>query len=165
MISQPNDSQIFGYFRMGLAIGIVERQAVIAWADRTLLEDPSPSNELIELSLSGHLPYSQLIRLLTSFVPLPDYDLPIKLLLAHAGLSLEREPDRTVDLVISLRLLDAEEYLPGHIRASLADLSLANDQYCQGFLAFPAFFDQVFGFLRPYQSWRPIVFDLCSYRP
>ena len=77
-----SDSDAYGYFRLGLATGLVERSAPIAWADRQIMSDRPPTSEILELSLSAHLPYSQLIRLLTLCHPSLDYDLPLFMLLA-----------------------------------------------------------------------------------
>ena len=44
---------MYSYFRMALVTGIVEKAAVIAWADNQLLLNPQTAYELVELSLAG----------------------------------------------------------------------------------------------------------------
>lgn len=143
-----SDQDVFGYFRLGLATGLVERGVVIAWADREVMRRPIPPNEIIELCLSGHLPYSQLIRLLTSFHPSLDYDLPVRLVLARAALLLD-EGHPADELVVSIGLLAAEARLPGEIRELLRELDTN-----LGYLSPPELPGRLAELLRPYRGYQ-----------
>ena len=145
-----SDEHIFGYFRLGLATGLVERGAVIEWADREVMRRPLPSYEIIELSLSGRLPYSQLIRLLTSFHPSLDYDLPVRLALGRAALLLD-DHHPPEELVASIDLLAAEARLPEEVRALLRELDgWASDEL----------YTRLTGLLEPYRGYQHMLMEL-----
>ena len=152
--SPLNDQDVFGYFRLGLATGLVDRGAVIAWADREVLRRPVPQNEIIELCLSGHLPYSQLIWLLTSYHPSLDYDLPVRLVLARAALLLD-EHHPPEELLTSIGLLAAEARLPEEIRALLRELD-SN----LGYLSTPELLGRLGGLLAPYREYQPLLREI-----
>ena len=149
--------QAFGYFRMGLVTGILDKQALVEWADQQILQDPVPEWEVIELSLSGHLPYSQLVRLLTGFQGAADYDLPLKALFARAGIWLEEDPGRAVRIIQGLRLLNEEEYLPADIRRPLADLDGCLDLHRQNGIDLDELTARLSAFLKQYAGYRSLV--------
>jgi hypothetical protein len=149
-----SDLDAYGYFRLGLATGLVERSAPIAWADRQIMSDRPPTAEILELSLSTRQPYSQLIRLLTIFHPSLDYDIPICLLLARAGLLLESGRQTAVELILGLRLLLAEAHIPALLRGSLVELDQSLQDYRAGQLSQTALADQLAGVLSPYEVYR-----------
>jgi len=120
MMSVPLfNKSLFCYFRIGLVTGLLDRQSVIAWADDQIIKNPSADDDVIELALASQQPYSQMIWLLNRLQDNADIDLPIKMLLAHAGVLLEEQPERATEIGMGLRLLLAEEFLPGEIRSLL----------------------------------------------
>lgn len=147
---------VFGYFRMGLVTGLVDKQTVIDWADNEILKSPNLDDEIIELSLSSKLPYSQLIRLLSSFQGEPDYDLPLKMLFARARKLLVDDFDRGRAILMGLRLLKEEEYLPAEISAKLRELAISLDQYKQALLSQEEFTRCLTAFLDPYKEYSTI---------
>lgn len=122
----------FGYFRMGLVTGIVEKQALVEWADNEIDRNPVPEHEIVELSLSGNLPHSQIIRLLNSFEGQADYDL-------------------------SLGLLTEEEYFPEDVTRRLADLRKSLDLYEQTIISFDDLSGQLSRFLEENSDYRPLL--------
>ncbi len=149
-----SDSDAYGYFRLGLATGLVERSAPIAWADRQIMSDRPPTSEILELSLSAHLPYSQLIRLLTLCHPSLDYDLPLFMLLARAGLLLESEQRSAAELAYSLSLLLAESILPALLKGTLSDLEAAWQDEDAGVITSQELADRLAQALAPYEVYR-----------
>ena len=140
----------FSYFRMGLVTGLVDRPALVDWADSEILRSPSPGHEIMELSLCGRRPYSQIIRLLSGFERGADYRLSLKLLFARAGLLLEAEPGRATDIIMGLRLLNEEEYFPGEIKARLIGLRADLELHRQAALSAEELTARLAGFLAPY---------------
>src|SRR4030065_1160731 len=111
MPSTISEKTVYAFFRLGLVTGLVPKTAVTRWADRQILGGKVPSEEMIELSLSERLPYSQIIYMLNLYQGSPDADLPVRLLLARAGQLLERNAIPAERLIQELNLLNAEEYL------------------------------------------------------
>ena len=145
---------VFSYFRLGLATGLVEKQAVLAWADQQLLQNPNADERIIELSLSGSLPYSQLIWRLSSFLVQTEYNLPLKLLFARAGSILAANPERASELIQSLRLLIAEEHLPQGVRLQLTILECDLDLDRHGVIAQAGMVARLLAFLESYQEFQ-----------
>ena len=58
--------------------GLIKKEEVINWADHELLASDKPDHEVIDLSLAGHMPYSQIIGLLNTFQGNPDHSLPLE---------------------------------------------------------------------------------------
>ena len=111
-IDDLTTKQACTYFRMGLVTGLVEIDSLVAWADRMILHTDEPDEIVIDLSLSGRLPHSRLIWLLSQFEETPDYDRPLTLLLGRAATILDEDPDRLEAVIMGLRLLNEEEYFP-----------------------------------------------------
>lgn len=163
MSEQINDPPIlhkeivFGYFRLGLVTGILEKKDVIAWADREILHNPDLEPETIELSLSSHLNHSQLLSLLNLFQGTSISTMPIKLILARAGIILEIHPEKLNKLLLGVRLLIAEEYLPIDIREKLVDLekSLVNQR--QGKITSNTLQQKLVDLLEPYHKYRSLT--------
>jgi hypothetical protein len=152
----------FGYFRMGLVTGIVDKHALVQWADCEIARNPSPEHDVIELALTSGQPYSQTIRLLTSFEGKADYSLSLKLLFAHAGLLLERDPRRASEIVMGLRLLNEEEYFPRDIKVRIAQLRNQLDLQRQALLTVEDFTSQLSSFLDQYKDYRPLLCQTVS---
>lgn len=55
-------------FRLGLHTGIVERQVVVDWADRFVMQEETPDYFLIELSLSSRNNINDFIGLLDEYI-------------------------------------------------------------------------------------------------
>jgi hypothetical protein len=158
MEAVPTHKAMYNYFRMALVTGLVDREAVIAWADQELLLCPRPSEELMDLSLSGRLPYSQMIRLLNAYQEPPDFGLPLQMVFARAGLLLEGNPHRTGDLIMGLRLLAAEERIDPQVKRALCELDGLLDAYHQSLVSFDEVARRLEGFLEPYNSYRRWVY-------
>ena len=152
-----SDLDIYGYFRLGLATGLVDRLAPIAWADRQIMSDRPLTGEILELSLSTRLPYSQLIRLLTIMHPSVDYDLPLFMLLARAGLLLESGERSAADLVVSLRLLLAEAHLPALVRGTVTGLDAALQAERVGEITARELTDRLAQSLAPYGVYQELL--------
>ena len=124
--------QACSYFRMGLVTGLVEIETLIDWADRQITLADEPDGEVITLALSGRLPHSQLIWLLSQFEGAPDYGRPLDLLLARAAALLHTEPDRLEEIIMGLRLLNYEEYFPAAIGRQIAGLQESLETWRRG---------------------------------
>jgi hypothetical protein len=144
----------YAYLRMALVAGIVAKGEVIAWADHELLHNPEAGYELIELSLAGSQPYSQIIWLLNSFGGSGGNQTPLKLLFARAGLALAREPDRAREIIMGLRLINEEEYLPHEIRRALKALEANLERYERGEVTYQELHTGLKAFLEPYRKYR-----------
>ncbi len=149
--------EAFAYFRMGLVTGIVQKEALVDWADRQILETTIPGDEIIELSLTQRQPYSQVIWLLNAYQGGVDIDLPLKALLARAGLRFAEEPAGAVNIVMGLRLLNAEVYLPEAIRHALFELEDCLESFREGSLPYHALAEALKSFLDGYVEYRWLV--------
>ena len=145
----------FGYFRLGLVTGLLDKRALVEWADAQIMSSPAPTPEIIELSLSESRPYSEIIWLLSHFEGEPSCELALKLLLAHAGILLESDPDRAPDLIMGLRLLNEEEYLSKEVKIQLTDLECHLKRHAQASLSFQALVGRLAEFLDKYTAYRP----------
>jgi hypothetical protein len=150
--------KMYGYFRMALTTGLVDLQSVIAWADNELMKITHPPEEIMELSLSSRLSYSQMIRLLSSYQGPADYDLPLKMLFARALALYHEDPHRAGDIILGLRLLVAEEYLPAETRHSLIDLDCRLDAFHQGLITYGETARHLSAFLTPYNEYSRYVY-------
>jgi hypothetical protein len=114
--------EAFGFFRLGLVTGLVDKASCIAWADREIMQGAVADADVIEVSLAEKRSHAELIWLLSYLEGSPHYDLPLRLLFAQAGVLLEGDPDQARTIILGLRLLNEEEYLPNALRAPLAGL-------------------------------------------
>lgn len=119
----PSVSEILSYFRMGMATGLVDKDAVAVWVDQRLVAEPEPAYELIELSLNVSRSYSQVIGLLNRLEGPFFKPAALEMILARAEWQLEQDPARAVELLSALRLLLPETLLPAEARAALNALS------------------------------------------
>lgn len=55
-------------FRLGLHTGIIERQVIIEWADRLVMQKATPNYFLVELSLGGRTNINDFIGLLDGYI-------------------------------------------------------------------------------------------------
>jgi hypothetical protein len=147
----------FGYFRMGLVTGIVDKHALVEWADHEIACNPRPEHEVIELALTGSQPYSQIIRLLTGFEGKADYSLSLQLVLARAGMLLEQDSGRTIEIIMGLRLLNEEEYFPRDVKLRIAELKDRLSLYRQAMLTLEELTLQLASFLDQYKDYRSML--------
>jgi hypothetical protein len=148
----------FGYFRMGLVTGMVAKRELIAWADQQIVRTAEPDHEIIELALCGSRPHSEIIWLLSSFEGELGYGLSLPLLLARAGISFERDPRRTRDIVMGLRLLNEEEKLPKGVRTQLVLLQDQLERVDQSEASLDELAERLSRFLQGYASYRPRLY-------
>jgi hypothetical protein len=132
MSFEPNKTDYYEYFRMGLVCGLVEPQAVIEWADQRLMQDESPDPQVIDLSLCASQSLSQIVWLLNQLTPKPAYTHSLPMLFARAGEALRQNPARLAGLILGLRLLKAEEWLPKDLRSRLTLLEDRLEDQRQG---------------------------------
>jgi hypothetical protein len=143
-----------GYFRMGLVTGIVDKGALVEWADHVILHSPAFEYEMIELSLSGSRSYSEIVWILGDLEGQAEYGLSLKLLLAHAGLLLEEDPARAGDIIVGLRLLVEEMYFPKDVKSALVDLRNHLEMHHRSMISFEDLLRRLSAFLDPYRAYR-----------
>jgi hypothetical protein len=148
---------VFSYFRMGLVTGLIDKQTLIAWADDEIMRQPVPKPEIIELSLSMDRPYSEIIWLLNSFEGETDYDLPLKLLFARAGMLLDQDTGRAPQIIKGLRLLCEEHYLDKRLRAQLSELDCDLDMYNHAYMPAQDLVERLSTFLSDYAVYADDV--------
>jgi hypothetical protein len=68
-------------FRIGLQIGLFSKTEVIKWADHTIETLDSPSNEIIEVSLSSNDKLVDIVSKLKNIKGTYDKKLPVKIIL------------------------------------------------------------------------------------
>ncbi len=157
MASTPTKKEVYRYFRMGLVTGLLDQQAVAAWADQEILQSEIPDIEAIELSGSGRLSYSQLIGYLFDIQGEPNYDLPLKMIFARAGMALEEDPGRARAILLGLRLLKAEEFLSKDVKAQLTELEKDLELFERKKLPAEELTERLARFLRPYRECRTLL--------
>jgi hypothetical protein len=158
MVSKLDRKGAFGYFRMGLVTGIVEKQELIQWADREIIRSLQPEHEIIELSLCGRRPHSEILWLLSSFEGELTYGLSLRLLLARAGLAFERDPTRARELILGLRLLKEEAKLPKGVKSQLVTFQNKLQGYERGSVSLDQLGADLSRFLERYAKYRPLLF-------
>lgn len=156
----PNYNDAYEYFRLALATGLLDIPSVIAWADEELMRCDAPPAELIELSLSGRMPYSQIIRQLNVFKDGWEGELPVYLLLARAGRLLADAPASAPCVLTGLWLLNAEARLPRAVHAALPALNGAYEQHRRSHLGIEAVRAFLEDFLAPYHAYRAALDDM-----
>lgn len=147
----------FSFFRMGLVTGLVDIPALVVWADHQLMQSDHPPAALLELSLSAGRPYSELIWLLHGYERGADYNLSLKLLLAHAGVLLQQDASRAGEIIMGLRLLNEEEYFPKDVKAQICALRSDLDEYERGAITAAELRDRLALFLDPYAVHRALL--------
>jgi len=162
MPSIISEKTVYAFFRLGLVTGLVPKSAVTRWADRQILGGEVPSEEMIELSLSARLPYSQIIYMLNLYQGSPDADLPVRLLLAHTGQLLERNAIPAERLIQELSLLNAEEYLAREWRAKIHELEVCLERYRLGVSPLAELIQCLEIFLGAYRIYVPQVEEILS---
>jgi hypothetical protein len=156
------DETICCFLRLGLVTGLIERQAVINWADRQILERPVPEEFIIELALSSRQPYSQMIWMLNHMQGAPEYELPLKMIFARAGILLEEDAGRAKKIAQGLSLLMAEEYLPKETREQLYSLEDNLELYQLELITLEDFQERLSSFLRGFIDSRRLLVGITS---
>lgn len=54
------------YFRLGLILKLLDNDAIVDWADRTISKSDDPPIEIIEIALAGKMPLEEMTSLLKS---------------------------------------------------------------------------------------------------
>lgn len=117
---------------------------------RTVLPKP----EIIELSLCGKRPYSEIIWPLSQFEHGSHYPTTINLILARAGILAEEAGSQIIDIIMGLRLLIEEEWLAKDVKAQLHTLKNL-EQYQNQAITHDSLAEQLNQFLTPYHVYRP----------
>ena len=160
MTSTLTYRQIFNYFRMALVVGLLDRDSLIHWADVEIMASELPDVRVIELSLCSHRSYSWIIWRLREFQEQPDHDLPLNMVLAHAGLLLTTSPERCPELILGLRLLNDEEYLPTGVHDAITALRMDLDAHQMGDMSPTELRMRLASFLDGFASYRALLPDL-----
>jgi hypothetical protein len=114
---------IFEFFCILLAIGLITKEEVINWADNEILIKNSIDNDLIELSLSGSKSLSQLLVVMNLFNGKADYKKVICFVLAYASkITIENE-EEAKRLIYEISLLKAEWHLSKELIDSINQLA------------------------------------------
>lgn len=153
----PARRDLICFYRMGIVTGLAEPGEVIAWADGEIMADPNVEYGIIELSLSGRVPHSQLLYLLTRLQDLPVYDPALGMILARARKRLAGDPSCAADLVANLRLLAVEEKLPKEVKAGLHGLDEALYEYRNERMSAERLHDETAGFLEHYAVYTVLL--------
>lgn len=157
---KPALAQYFAFFRLSLVTGLIEPADVIAWADHEILtSEGAPPHELIELSLPGSKPLSQMVGKLYDLQSDPGDPLPLEMLLARAEMLLENGAS-TADLARELNLLLAENKLPGDLKRKLKQLEAGREQFAAGEITESELREALAAFLALYRearAWLPVL--------
>lgn len=152
MNQAPGYKELFGYFRMGLVTGLVSKEALIAWADQEIINQTITPVEIIELSLCGKRPYSEIIWLLSQFEHGSNYQTSINLILAQAALRLEQASQSAKIIILGLRLLIEEEWLTKDLKQQLQ--TLKNKQKQQPANTDSTLAADLHAFLAPFRQYQ-----------
>jgi hypothetical protein len=144
----------FEFFRMGMVSGLIEREVVIKWADHELISSDKPDHEVIDLSLAGHLPYSQIIGLLNTFQGNPDHKLPVYMVLAHALVKSKNNILDAVNIILGIRLIKAEANIDKEIIEGLTSLEEALKDHTNGNLPIEELHHKLQLFLNHYSKYQ-----------
>ncbi|MBX7236548.1 MAG: hypothetical protein K1X65_19350 [Caldilineales bacterium] len=150
-------AQVFCYLRMGLVTGLIDKAALIAWADAEIMAAALPDDRIIDLALSQNRSYSAILWRLRDYQGPPIYELALEALLARAGRCLAADPGRATDIALGLRLLDEEEYLPPLIRRPIQDLKAAIDDWRRGHLSPAGLHAHLAAFLAPFRAYEALL--------
>lgn len=150
-------SQVFCYLRMALVTGLIDKPALIAWAEAEIMAAATPDDRIIALALSEHRSYSAIIWQLREYQGSPTYDRALEALLARAGQVLAASPARAFDIAMGLRLLDEEEYLPQAMRERIRDLKAAIDGVRRGDGSLTALHAHLAGLLAPFRAGEALL--------
>jgi hypothetical protein len=80
------------------------------------------------------------------------------MLLARAGILLEQEPRRTGEIIMGLRLLNEEEYLPKNLRARIAVFRELLEDHQKGTVSFDELTSRLSSFLAVHAVYRTLLY-------
>jgi hypothetical protein len=105
-----------------LAIGLIQKEEIINWADEEILAKINIDTDLIELSLSGSKTISQLLVVMNLFEGKANYEKVIKCVLAYSSM---KDHENEIDikrLIQEISLLKAEAHIGREITHSINKL-------------------------------------------
>lgn len=158
-----NYKDIFEFFRLALVSCLMEKEEMIQWADEELLTKNPMNNDVIELSLSGRLPYSQLIGLLNTFQGTADRELPVKLLFAYAISKYSTNIDQIQALISGFQVLKAENYCNKEVKKQLTALENHLACYKKSKLTLEELQNHLELFLNQYIEYQDIVASILGH--
>jgi hypothetical protein len=97
-----NYIDLLGMFTIGLENGLLEKQAIVRWADIIILQDEQPDYFVIELSLCGHKSVNDIVTLLNEIIGASTPQISGRVIL---GLLYHRYVDRQLPLKKVVNLL------------------------------------------------------------
>lgn len=148
---------IFEFFRLALVSCLMEKEELIQWADEELLTKNLMNNDVIELSLSGQLPYSQLIGMLNTFQGIADRELPAKLLFSYALSKDSTNINQIQALISGFQVLNAENYCNKEVKKQLTVLENHLARYKKSKLTLEELQNHLDLFLNQYIEYQDIV--------
>ncbi len=158
-----NYKDIFEFFRLALVSCLMEKKEVIHWADEELLTKNPINNDVIELSLSGQLPYSQLIGMFNTFQGIADRELPVKLLFSYALSKDSTNIDQIQAVISGLQVLKAENYCNEEVKKQLKALENHLDCYKKSKLTLDELQYHLGFFLKQYIEYQKIVTSILGH--
>jgi hypothetical protein len=158
-----NYKEIFEFFRLALVTCIMEKEELIKWADDELLFRDDVNNDIIELSLSGKLPYSQLIGLLNTFQGIPDHQLPIKLLFAYVISKCSADKEQIQSLISGLQMVKAEAHVEKKTVKEINELENDLAFYQKSELTLDELHEKLESFLNQYIEYQGVVKSIMSH--
>lgn len=157
---KANYKTIFEFLRLGLVTCLMEKQEVIQWADEEILSSKKSNNDVIELSLSGQLPYSQLIGLLNTFQGIPNRQSLTQLLLSYARNKYLLNPDQSQVIISGLQVLKAENYCDKVLGKQLTMLENHLIRYENSELTSEELQIELENFLNQYSAYQEDVYSI-----
>lgn len=93
------------YFRLALAMGLLDHSTVIAWADSEIERTETPCCALIDVALAGRLSRNDLIKLLAGLPGSADLELA-----AHRALGLLKKRYRQGEITMQAAIQSLQAY-------------------------------------------------------
>lgn len=145
------------YFRMGLATGLVSKQELIDWTDREILRNEEVEPDIVELSLCGKRPYSEIIWLLGQLEHGSHYATSFNLIIARADQLWQEGTTPTADIIVGLRLLIEELWIEKPTKLQLQALNESLTQYKNQAINHDNLANQLNQFLAPYRPYQALL--------
>jgi hypothetical protein len=156
-IDSMRNKDKFEFFRIGMVTGLIQKEEVVRWADAELLSGGKPDPEVIEVSLAGRLPYSQIIGLMNTFRGNPDHRLPVNMALAYALSKSRGNPGNAGEIIQGIRLIRAEYGIEGRVSEGLAALENDLERNRTGALSAGELHDRLLEFLAGFATYQKDV--------
>jgi len=145
---------------MGMVTGLIKKEEVINWADHELLASDKPDHEVIDLSLAGHMPYSQIIGLLNTFQGNPDHKLPVYMVLAHALYRSNNHLLDDVKIIMGIRLIKAEANMDKEIIEGLTIIEEGLKDHTNNRLPIEGLHQILISFLNQYSKYQKEIEEI-----